>query len=42
MPVLRVGDRAPDFALPTLDGEPVALGDLRGRPVLLVFLRHLG
>ena len=42
MPVLRVGDRAPDFALQTLDGEPVALGGLRDRPVLLVFLRHLG
>ena len=42
MPVLRVGDRAPDSTLQTLDGEPVALGDLRGRLALLVFLRHLG
>jgi len=39
---LKRGDRAPDFTLITLEGQPVALSDYRGRPVLLVFLRHLG
>jgi hypothetical protein len=36
---LRVGDPAPDFTLPTLDGtEQVRLSSLRGgRPVVLVF-----
>lgn len=42
MTPLNVGDRAPNFRLVGLDGRPVALSDLRGRPVLLVFLRHLG
>jgi cytochrome c biogenesis protein CcmG/thiol:disulfide interchange protein DsbE len=36
-PALRVGDRAPDFALADLDGEPVRLADYVGRPVLLNF-----
>jgi peroxiredoxin Q/BCP len=36
--LLRVGDTAPDFALPDEDGEPVKLKDrLRRGPVLLVF-----
>jgi peroxiredoxin len=39
---LRVGDAAPDFALPSMDGETVALRDFRGRWVVLVFLRWLG
>jgi len=34
---LPVGDRAPDFNLPSDSGEPVALNNLRGRPVVLVF-----
>jgi cytochrome c biogenesis protein CcmG/thiol:disulfide interchange protein DsbE len=34
---MRVGDRAPDFALADLDGEPVRLADYVGRPVLLNF-----
>ncbi len=39
-----VGHIAPDFALPTVDGQSVSLSDtLRaGHNVLLVFLRHLG
>jgi peroxiredoxin len=42
--VLREGSLAPDFTLPTADGQLVSLGEaLRsGRNVLLVFLRHLG
>ena len=33
----RVGNPAPDFALPDLDGKPVRLGDLRGQPVVVNF-----
>ncbi len=33
----KIGEPAPDFALPTPDGETVRLSDLRGRPVLLNF-----
>lgn len=37
---LGVGDRAPDFALPGVDGEIVRLGDLLARgPVVLTFYR---
>jgi len=39
---LRPGDRAPDFTLPDASGEIVALSALRGRPVVIVFLRWLG
>jgi hypothetical protein len=39
---LRVGDRAPDFVLPGTNGSRLALVSLRGRPVVLVFLRWLG
>jgi peroxiredoxin len=37
-----VGDPAPELALPALDGGLLRLEDLRGRPVLLTFLRHAG
>ncbi len=36
------GDRAPVLALPTLDDRTVDLAELRGRPVLVSFLRHAG
>ncbi|MBE2234722.1 MAG: redoxin domain-containing protein [Anaerolinea sp.] len=42
MPKIKPGDLAPDLTLTTLEGQSVALRDYRGRPVLLVFLRHLG
>lgn len=34
---LAVGQRAPDFALPALDGRTVALADFLSRPLLLIF-----
>ncbi len=36
------GQLAPDFTLAALGGEAVTLSHGRGRPHLLVFLRHLG
>jgi cytochrome c biogenesis protein CcmG/thiol:disulfide interchange protein DsbE len=33
----KVGERAPDFSLPTLDGGHVQLSDYRGQPVVLNF-----
>ena len=42
--MLKLGDRATDFTLQTVEGQAVSLRDVlhRGRKVLLVFLRHLG
>ncbi len=42
--MLKLGDIAPDFTLPTANGQVVSLNEtLRdGHNVLLVFLRHLG
>lgn len=34
---IRPGAEAPRFELPRVDGAPVRLGDLRGKPVLLHF-----
>ena len=39
---LRVGDRAPDFALMSTTGERIDAVILRGRPVVVIFLRWLG
>lgn len=36
-----VGDPAPDISLPDHDGATWRLADHRGRPVVLVFHRHL-
>ena len=36
---VAVGDTAPDFTLLDRTGEPVALSELRGRKVVLVFYR---
>src|SRR5579872_5725741 len=37
MPVLDVGDEAPDFTLPRSGGGTLSLHDLRGRDVILYF-----
>jgi peroxiredoxin len=37
-----VGSPAPDFTLAATDGSDVTLSELRGRPVVLVFLRGFG
>ena len=34
---LAVGDKAPDFTLPTADGATVALAEMRGRHVVVYF-----
>ncbi|HMP02731.1 MAG TPA: hypothetical protein PKD86_07585 [Gemmatales bacterium] len=39
--MLSVGDRLPDLELRLPDERLLPLSDLRGRPVLLIFLRHL-
>jgi peroxiredoxin len=41
---LRVGDPAPEFELPGLDGGSISLRSAReaASSVLLIFLRHLG
>ncbi len=35
--MIETGQQAPDFTLPDQDGDPVALTDFRGRPVVLYF-----
>jgi len=37
MPILNVGEKAPDFSLPSTDGRTISLGDLRGKKVVLYF-----
>jgi cytochrome oxidase Cu insertion factor (SCO1/SenC/PrrC family) len=36
---IKVGQRAPDFVLPTGDGRTLSLSEFRGRNVVLVFYR---
>ena len=38
---IGVGDDAPTIDLPTHDGRRWVLADHRGRPVVLIFHRHL-
>lgn len=38
----RVGDPAPRLEASTLTGGRLSLSDLRGRPVIVSFLRHAG
>ena len=40
MPV-AVGDAVDDFTFVKADGTPFELRTFRGKPVLLIFLRHL-
>lgn len=40
--VLTVGDKAPDFELEDVYGKKVSLSHFSARPVILVFIRHLG
>jgi peroxiredoxin Q/BCP len=35
--MLQAGDKAPDFALPDQNGEPVKLADLKGQTLVLFF-----
>ena len=35
--MIEIGQQAPDFTLPDQDGNPVALSDFRGSPVVLFF-----
>jgi peroxiredoxin Q/BCP len=37
MAALKVGDRAPDFTLPSQDGNPVSLADFAGKNAVVLF-----
>jgi peroxiredoxin len=38
---LRIGDQVGDVELLRPDGTPVGLSEFTGRPLVVVFLRHL-
>jgi peroxiredoxin len=38
----KTGDTAPPLRLPTIDGQSFDLAAIRGRHVLVSFLRHAG
>jgi peroxiredoxin Q/BCP len=38
--MLSIGDRAPDFAARSTDGQMLTLSHLRGRPVVIYFYPH--
>jgi peroxiredoxin Q/BCP len=35
--MLKIGDKAPEFVLPSSEGKPVALEDYRGKRLVLFF-----
>jgi mycoredoxin-dependent peroxiredoxin len=35
--MLRYGQPAPDFTLPSTEGRPMSLGELKGKDVVLIF-----
>jgi peroxiredoxin Q/BCP len=35
--MLKIGDKAPDFLLPSDEGEEVSLGTFKGKRVLIFF-----
>jgi thioredoxin-dependent peroxiredoxin len=37
MAPLKIGDRAPDFTLPSQEGKPVSLADYRGKQAVVLF-----
>jgi peroxiredoxin len=38
---LEIGQSAPDFHVQLADGRTVGRADFHGRPLVLIFLRHL-
>jgi len=42
MPDAAIGRSAPDFAVELAGGRTAGLGGFRGRPLVLIFLRHWG
>ena len=40
-PVPNSGDHAPNFRLTSHEDRPYSLEDFAGRPLVLVFVRHL-
>lgn len=37
----RIGDRVDDFTFEKPDGSPLSLRSFAGKPLVLIFLRHL-